>query len=58
MQGEAKCLLGPCSAHTGAKVYKDDTLSNNNPLILKDRIRILIYGSSYKEIPLERHMKI
>lgn len=31
MQGEATCLLGPCPAHTGAKVYKDDTLSSNNP---------------------------
>ena len=31
MQGAATCLLGPCPAHTGAKVYKDDTLSSNNP---------------------------
>lgn len=31
MQGEATHLLGPCPAHTGAKVYKDDTLSSNNP---------------------------
>lgn len=51
MHGEATRLLGPCPAHTGAKVYKDDRLSNN-PLILKDRIHILIHGSSYKEIPL------
>lgn len=31
MQEEATCLLGPCPEHTGAKVYKDDTLSGNNP---------------------------
>lgn len=43
---------------TRAKVYKDDILSSNNPLVLKDRIHILIYGSFYKEVPLERHMKI
>lgn len=31
MQGEAARLLGPCPAHTGAEVYKGDTLSSNNP---------------------------
>lgn len=48
--GKQHVFLTP--AHTGAKVYKDDTLSSNNPLIPKDRIHILIYGPTYKEIHL------
>jgi hypothetical protein len=55
---EATCLLGPCPAPAGAKVCKDATLSSHNPLVLRDEIHILIDDSSYKEIPLERHMKI
>lgn len=43
MQGGAARPLGPCPAHTGAKVYKDDKLSSNNPLILKGKIHILVY---------------
>lgn len=38
-------------AHTGAKVYRDETLSRNNPPFPKDRIRV---GLVLEEIPLER----
>lgn len=51
VQGGATCLLGPCPAHTGAKVYRDETLWRNNPPFPKDRIHtwLILQGNPFRK---------